>query len=123
MDALIVDKGDPWNPDAAVIEQCHKMCGEISRVLAPGGVFLQLSFEQDHFRRKLLLGEHVRRNSSSSGGGNNNASEARPGGVYGWDLTVHDVQREAGCFGHFLYVMRKRGRGLVEEEAAGSISS
>ena len=59
MDALMVDKGDPWNPDPGTIERAHRMCSEVSRVLAPGGVFVQLSFEQEHFRKKLLLGDHV----------------------------------------------------------------
>lgn len=131
MDALMVDKGDPWNPDPATIESSHKMCTEVSRVLVPGGVFVQLSFEQVHFRRKFLLGEHVKQSRSaafapangagcgtgfgsggirqgSAHGGEDNCEEVS-GGMYGWDMQVHDVQQEGGCFGHFLYVLRKRG--------------
>lgn len=120
MDALMVDKGDPWNPDPATVNRAHRMCSEVSRVLAPGGVFVQLSFEQAHFRRKFLLGEHLV--TSSSEEGNQPHSDTKRGetlGVgidwegYDWDLTVHDVQREGGCFGHFLYVMRKRTKGVV----------
>lgn len=184
MDALMVDKGDPWNPNPAVVEQTHRVCTEIARVLVPNGVYIQLSFEQPHFRRKFLLGEHARashvsgctagcsncpvvshhsktcRNDEASMGkycglseGPKNASScthlggkhcyrssfnadaadhANDGGetekdrrndgshcnhqkeypresgeTYGWDLQVHDIQREGGCFGYFLYVMHK----------------
>ncbi|CAM9746321.1 unnamed protein product [Scytosiphon promiscuus] len=144
MDALMVDKGDPWNPDPATIERSHRMCAEVSRVLAPGGVFVQLSFEQVHFRRKFLMGEHHRhtccgpaskpaykydagaseddcdrireqqRDGDDGGaehGGGGGSGFKDGGGVYGWDMQVHDIQREGGCFGHFLYIMRKRRGG------------
>ena len=120
MDALIVDKGDPWNPDKTAVEQSHRMCSEVSRVLVPGGVFLQLSFEQEHFRRKLLLGDHVMASPRARDGHWSTMPTAQlgvegcqaPSGArspdYGWDLAVVNVQREGGCFGHFLYIMRKR---------------
>ncbi|CAM9115103.1 unnamed protein product, partial [Hapterophycus canaliculatus] len=129
MDALMVDKGDPWNPQPSTIEQSHRMCAEVSRVLVPGGVFVQLSFEQVHFRRKLLLGEHDQRyyrcdpasesapasgaqrdGDGGDGGdaGGRGRSLRNEGGIYGWDMRVHDIQREGGCFGHFLYILRKR---------------
>ncbi|CAM9451177.1 unnamed protein product [Ectocarpus sp. 12 AP-2014] len=112
MDALMVDKGDPWNPGPATIEQSHRMCAEVSRVLVSGGVFVQLSFEQVHFRRKFLLGEHpaaagllvARRQGREEG----HSDDREGGGPYGWDLQVHDIQREGGCFGQFLYLLRKR---------------
>lgn len=134
MDALMVAKGDPWNPDPATVEQCHRMCAEVSRVLIPGGVFVQLSFEQEHFRRKFLLGEHVvtaaakaRRIEFDAGeegvkAGVGHGVEVEVGGgkgreaVYGWDLCVRNIEREGGCFGQFLYIMRKRGGGAREEE-------
>lgn len=117
MDALMVDKGDPWNPDPATIEQSHRMCAEVSRVLVSGGVFVQLSFEQVHFRRKFLLGEHpLAVNAAGAGvlgarrqgGEEEHGDEGEGGGPYGWDLQVHDIQREGGCFGQFLYLLRKR---------------
>lgn len=170
MDALMVDKGDPWNPSPTVVEQTHKMCSEISRVLVKGGVYIQLSFEQAHFRKKLLMGEHRLhhcgdsdddhhrfKSSGESGptcdkenidgvapamsigvqgsggkidGGmtdgldNSDKCGESAGGVggsgsgfsglygeglaYGWDVDVREIQRESGCFGHFLYIMRKR---------------
>lgn len=122
MDALMVDKGDPWNPEPATIERTHRMCAEVSRVLVPGGVFAQLSFEQVHFRRKFLLGEHAASaygegggidHGSGGGGGTPERGEQDgdgDGGLYGWDMRVHDIQREGGCFGHFLYILRKKRR-------------
>eukprot|EP00904_Undaria_pinnatifida_P011127 jgi/Undpi1/7144/HiC_scaffold_22.g09618.m1 len=118
MDALIVDKGDPWNPDPGTIERAHRMCSEVSRVLAPGGVFVQLSFEQEHFRKKILLGGHVTATGSTreerepegqEGGVDGGGEGAAGGGLYGWDLRVHNIQRAGGCFGQFLYVMRREG--------------
>lgn len=129
MDALMVDKGDPWNPEPATIERSHRMCAEVSRVLVPGGVFVQLSFEQIHFRKKFLLGEHVasahavhvdddnddgssdRSSPEQQGGGEQDGGGGGGGGgggMYGWDMQVHDVQQEGGCFGQLLYVLRKR---------------
>ncbi|CAM9239499.1 unnamed protein product [Ectocarpus sp. 4 AP-2014] len=112
MDALMVDKGDPWNPDQATIEQSHRMCAEVSRVLVSGGVFVQLSFEQVHFRRKFLLGEHPAAagllGARRQGGEEGHSDDLKGGGPYGWDLQVHDIQREGGCFGQFLYLLRKR---------------
>lgn len=141
MDALMVDKGDPWNPSQETIDQSHQMCSEVSRVLVPGGIFVQLSFEQEHFRKKLLLGQHLpsstagdddrvavsmegKEDSQVDGGvvlsekksiglGSGDGFEGR---IYGWDLTTHDVRREAGSFGHFLYMMKKRGGGATSEE-------
>ncbi|CAM9744500.1 unnamed protein product, partial [Phaeothamnion confervicola] len=59
MDALVVEEGDPWSPEPAVVATVHRMCAAVSRVLRPGGRFLQISFAQPHFRRKYLLGHHL----------------------------------------------------------------
>lgn len=163
MDALMVDKGDPWNPSTNTVEQTHRMCSEISRVLAPGGVYIQLSFEQPHFRSKLLRGQHhhvpaapgvvdtsarnhTLRDEKYGVVNSSRGEQAEDDGVktddgsqppivnqglveepaaedaclrlgdgrsvapYGWDVRVHEIQRESGCFGHFLYVMRKQSK-------------
>lgn len=136
MDALMVDEGDPWNPDPRTVERAHRMCSEVSRVLAPGGVFVQLSFEQEHFRKKHLSGDYVSATSAVNpaagsnredlalegyeGGGGGEGSEGGGGGMYGWDLRVENIQRTGGCFGQFLYVMRRVGRaGKGEWEEGG----
>lgn len=158
MDALMVDKGDPWHPSQATIEQANRMCREVSRVLAPDGLFVQISFEQVHFRRPFLMGAHVCSKARKSSvdkvcccsdvspgvdccqerKSSANTSRTRvvpsldctqtvvavcccPGeedvgfidteekcSIYGWTLQTFDIQRQEGCFGHFLYAMRKR---------------
>lgn len=55
MDALMTDEGDVWDPNPEVLEAADRMCGHMSRVLKPHGVFLQISFAQPHFRRRYLL--------------------------------------------------------------------
>ena len=39
-----MDEGDPWNPKEEVVQRVHRVCAEVSRVLKPGGVYLQVSF-------------------------------------------------------------------------------
>ncbi|KAL9658462.1 hypothetical protein ABK040_006004 [Willaertia magna] len=55
MDALVVDAGDPWDPEIEVRNMVLKMCQEIYRILKIGGKYLQISFQQPHFRKLYLL--------------------------------------------------------------------
>ena len=55
MDALFTEQTDVWSPNLELIEKCCKMCAGISKVLRPGGVFIQISFAQPHFRTKFLM--------------------------------------------------------------------
>jgi EEF1A lysine methyltransferase 4 len=55
MDALLADGGDTWDPPPRSLDVSRAVCASVARVLAPGGVFLQLSYSQPHFRRKHLL--------------------------------------------------------------------
>ncbi|EFC35528.1 predicted protein [Naegleria gruberi] len=54
MDALVVDAGDPWDPEQHVRYETLKMCKEIYRILKPSGRFLQITFSQPHFRKIFL---------------------------------------------------------------------
>ena len=54
MDALCTDIQDVWNPQPELVVLVDKMCQGVLRVLKPGGLFLQMSFEQPHFRQKFL---------------------------------------------------------------------
>jgi len=54
MDALMCEKGDVWELDPKVAADCHKMCTQVSRVLKPGGKFIQITFSQPHFRRNVM---------------------------------------------------------------------
>lgn len=54
MDALVVDEGDPWNPNSFTKDRVARMMTEINRILKPGGTFIQVSFQQPHFRKAYL---------------------------------------------------------------------
>lgn len=51
MDALLAVKGDTWDPPLELLEIARTVCEGTVRALKPGGVFLQISFAQPHFRR------------------------------------------------------------------------
>ena len=58
VDALQVENKDPWNVDQntlANLDRCFKQC---IRVLKQYGVLLMISFDQPHFRKKLLTQSH-----------------------------------------------------------------
>ncbi|OHT12982.1 hypothetical protein TRFO_16931 [Tritrichomonas foetus] len=54
LDALIIEKADKWEIDEEVYETSAKYFREVSRVLKPGGIFIQISFGQPHFRKRLF---------------------------------------------------------------------
>jgi len=55
MDALVADEGSPWTPAPSATADAAAMAAEMRRLLAPGGVFLQVTFHQPHFRRRNYL--------------------------------------------------------------------
>lgn len=57
------------------------MCMEVARILKPGGIFIQMSFQQPHFRSRYIN---------------------QP--KYGWDYNVYNIDRGLG---YFFYVMKK----------------
>lgn len=79
MDALLAEKGDVWNPSDEVRQACREEIDEVTRVLAPGGVFLYLTFGQPHFRKPHLLRD-------------------------GWDVKTIEI---GDMFHYYLYVMRR----------------
>eukprot|EP01041_Mallomonas_annulata_P000997 gene997-1961_t len=102
MDALMVDEGDVWNPQTNVIESVHVMCAGISQVLVPGGVFLQISFAQPHFRTKYLM--NIWKSDS-----NINPYDPTIGfcSEYDWMLSYKPIELEKGCLSYFMYIMSK----------------
>lgn len=94
MDALMCEKGDVWELDPKVAEVCHKMCSEVSRVVKPGGRYIQITFGQPHFRRKILT---------------------KP--EYGWDLQVTTIGE---CFHYFVYSMTKRGNDNTDSASTAT---
>ena len=60
MDVVLTDLKDPWNPSDEIKDRAHKTLSECSRVLINNGVFVQISFDQPHFRKKYLLREEYK---------------------------------------------------------------
>ena len=60
MDVILTDNKDPWNPSDEVRERSHKLLTECIRVLKPKGTFISISFDQPHFRKKLLLSDALK---------------------------------------------------------------
>jgi len=56
MDAVLADGGDAWPGQAPphLMETARTIVDAAARVLAPGGVYLQLTFAQPQFRRQYL---------------------------------------------------------------------
>lgn len=59
MDVIMTDNKDPWNPTAEVKERARKTISNVYKQLKKGGLFIQISFDQPHFRKKLLVSEEV----------------------------------------------------------------
>lgn len=55
MDALVADEASPWSPAPTAAADAAAMTAEMRRLLVPGGVFLQVTFHQPHFRRRNYL--------------------------------------------------------------------
>ena len=54
MDAVLADGADKWEAPEDCLAAARAVCEGVAAALAPGGVFLQLTFSQPHFRRKYL---------------------------------------------------------------------
>jgi SAM-dependent methyltransferase len=82
MDALLVTRKDPWDPEEELLSETAKYLNGVSRVLKPGGIYMQISFDQPHFR-KLFLNHPDK---------------------FNWSF---EYAKFGGGFGYFLYIMRK----------------
>lgn len=100
MDALVVEEGDVWDPEVAVIQAVHRMCVGVRRVLVPGGRHIQISFAQPHFRSKYLMGHR-------HSGAQVSPYESHQGhsDIYDWDLSFRTINKGAGSLDSFMYVM------------------
>jgi hypothetical protein len=80
LDAILADGGDVWDPPSNLLASAHAVCASVARVLVPGGIYMQLSFSQPHFRRKYLLqpaqvaGGAAPEGGGGGGGGGNSIS-------------------------------------------------
>jgi EEF1A lysine methyltransferase 4 len=90
MDALLAAKGDTWDPPEDLLDIARTICAQTVRVLRPGGLYLQISFAQPHFRRKYL--------------------EQEPS-VWAAACKVHSIDAGFGYFAYELYAPEST-RGL-----------
>jgi SAM-dependent methyltransferase len=106
MDAMLANEGDVWNPNDESIRMGCNACRSISRVLKPGGVFLQVSLVQPHFRNKYLLGSYCSASDTSA----TSSTDTSYSSEFGWSLDVEQAGDAVSnsSFGHYLYVMRKQ---------------
>jgi SAM-dependent methyltransferase len=118
MDALMVDEGDVWFPDRSMIESSHKMCDCVRKVLrSDGGLFVQISFAQPHFRTKYLMGIHAedeglvtdrKKQDRQEGLQSTRGAYDSYSGVseaYRWNLSSQSISLEEGCLNSYLYSM------------------
>lgn len=54
LDAFMAKEGDVWNPDQEVLVDVGKALKEIRKLLKPEGLYIQISFQQPHFRSRYL---------------------------------------------------------------------
>ena len=60
MDVILTDNKDPWNPSEEVLERSSSTLNNCIRVLKPKATFISISFEQPHFRKKLLMSDEFK---------------------------------------------------------------
>ncbi|XP_040284447.1 EEF1A lysine methyltransferase 4 [Bufo bufo] len=84
LDAMMVDEKDPWRVTKDTITLVDKVLSEVSRVLAPGGCFMSVTFSPPHFRTRHY---------------------AQP--QYGWSVSCDFYGRD---FHYFFYTMHKGGQ-------------
>lgn len=86
IDSMIVDQGDPWNPKQSTRDQVHQCVKSIRTVLSSYGIFIQISWQQPHFR----INNYINRVS------------------YAWNITTHTFNVNDG-FDYFMYVCQRDG--------------
>lgn len=89
MDAILAGRGDSWEQPDDLLVIAREVCASVFRVLKPGGVFLQVSFSQPHFRRPYIATPDL-----------------------GWTLAVHKV--DVGL-GYFCYALTKPNESAAAE--------
>ena len=59
MDVIMTDNKDPWNPTDEVKLRGSLVMQNVYKVLKKGGTFIQISFDQPHFRKKFILPDFI----------------------------------------------------------------
>ncbi|XP_075718008.1 EEF1A lysine methyltransferase 4 [Rhinoderma darwinii] len=84
LDAMMVDERDPWRVTQDTVTLVDQVLSEVSRVLAPSGCFISITFSPPHFRSRHY-------------------AQLR----YDWSVSCDSYGRD---FHYFLYTMRKGGQ-------------
>jgi len=118
MDAIVSDEGDVWCPNDKTVMMCRKYIEETYRVLKPGGVFVQVSFAQPHFRTKYLEAKHLTEGEREGGVG------SREGVSWEGGVEVKEIEGGGeGCFQNFFYHMKKKrenGENVGDRKESGA---
>mmetsp|Transcript_10667 Transcript_10667/g.14770 ORF Transcript_10667/g.14770 Transcript_10667/m.14770 type:complete len:87 (+) Transcript_10667:2-262(+) len=54
MDAVVTDAGDPWDPNKETRQAICTFAREVAACLREDGKLIQISFQQPHFRKRLM---------------------------------------------------------------------
>ncbi|KAJ1960756.1 hypothetical protein GGI12_003630 [Dipsacomyces acuminosporus] len=81
LDALMVEKGDVWEPSKELCDNVAREIDEVVRVLSDKGKFIWITFGQPHFRKRHLLRDS-------------------------WDIEIERLND--GGFDYFVYIATKR---------------
>lgn len=101
----VVDKGtlDAFLNGAPPQHLAADMCREVGRVLAPSGLYLQVSTDQPEARVELL--GNLFAGAAAANGSDSEETTARPSAS--WDVSWQDVSDPAAQFEGFLYVVTR----------------
>ncbi|CBZ50056.1 hypothetical protein NCLIV_005320 [Neospora caninum Liverpool] len=127
MDALMTEEGSAWEPRLAVRQAADRYLAGVSRCLNPG-LFVQITFQQPHFRRRYMLNRfslNLNDESTRAEDGRltprewisaktrNFPSQSLPdrwhiSEAYGWSFFHTDIEKDTpGCFSNFLFLAQK----------------
>lgn len=76
--------GSLFNPPDEVTENVKAYVDEVTRILAPHGIFVYLTWRTPFLMRKFIEREAV------------------------WTIETHNIQKLAGSFDYCLYVMKRQ---------------
>lgn len=90
MDAVMADGGDRFDPSMEIKRSAAAIAREAHRVLRPGGVYIQVSFAQPHFRSPLLSKRPLS-NSTTVASQETKLDEADSSDSEEWEPTTADA--------------------------------
>ncbi|KFH03637.1 methyltransferase domain protein [Toxoplasma gondii VAND] len=127
MDALMTEEGSVWEPRISVRQAADGYLAGVGRCLKPGGLFIQITFQQPHFRRRYLLNrfsldlnEDAECEDGRPAPGEWISAKAKNFPLknlpakwqfsesYGWAFFHTDIEKNTpGCFSNFFFLAEK----------------